>query len=79
MLYHYFASTAGSVPSLMALGYKHMYGLGVPKSCDTAFSYYNPAAEQVRPAQNRFFFCASVCAAPTLNAASQPRVTLSLR
>ena len=49
VLYHYFASTAGSVPSLMALGYKHMYGLGVPKSCDTAFSYYNPAAEQVRP------------------------------
>jgi SEL1 protein len=47
VLYHYFASTAGSVPSLMALGYKHMFGLGVPKSCDTAFSYYNPAAEQV--------------------------------
>ena len=47
VLYHYFASTGGSVPSLMALGYKHMFGLGVPKSCDTAFSYYNPAAEQV--------------------------------
>eukprot|EP01047_Picozoa_sp_COSAG01_P021570 COSAG01_NODE_1255_length_11040_cov_67.549584_9_plen_385_part_00 len=47
MLYHYFASTGGSVSSLMALGYKHMHGIGVPKSCDTAFSYYNPAAEKV--------------------------------
>ena len=46
-LYHYFASTGGSISSLMSLGYKHMYGLGVPKSCDTAFSYYNPAAEKV--------------------------------
>jgi TPR repeat protein len=46
-LYHYFASTGGNVASLMALGYKHMHGIGVPKSCDTAFSYYNPAAELV--------------------------------
>lgn len=47
-LYHYFASTGGSIASLMSLGYKHMYGLGVPKSCDTAFSYYNPVCTELR-------------------------------
>jgi TPR repeat protein len=31
----------------IVLGYRHAYGLGVPKSCTTAVLYYNPVAEQV--------------------------------
>lgn len=31
----------------MALGYRHMHGLGVPRSCQAAVLYYNPVAEQV--------------------------------
>ena len=31
----------------MALGYRHMHGLRVPKSCQAAVLYYNPVAEQV--------------------------------
>jgi SEL1 protein len=31
----------------MALGYRHMHGLRVPRSCQTAVLYYNPLAEQV--------------------------------
>ena len=37
------------------------------------------AALEARPRPKRLFFCASVCAAPTRNAAGQLRVTLSLR
>ncbi len=31
----------------MALGYRHMHGLRVPRSCQSAVLYYNPLAEQV--------------------------------
>jgi SEL1 protein len=31
----------------MALGYRHYYGLGVPQSCWTAATYYQPVAEQL--------------------------------
>ncbi len=30
------------------LGYQHLYGLSVPKSCLTSAMYYLPVAEQVR-------------------------------
>lgn len=33
--------------SRAALGYRHTFGLGVPKSCWTAVSYYQPVAEAV--------------------------------
>jgi hypothetical protein len=31
----------------LALGYRHMMGLGVPRSCAAAVLYYQPVAEQV--------------------------------
>lgn len=47
LLNYYFASGANDTFSQMALGYRHMYGLGVPRSCQAAVLYYNPVAEEV--------------------------------
>lgn len=33
--------------ALLAMGYRHMHGLGVPQSCEAAALYYNPVAEAV--------------------------------
>eukprot|EP00887_Chlorella_sp_A99_P003160 scaffold9.g3160.t1 len=47
-LTHYaFAAAAGDPVGQMALGYRHLYGLGVPQSCQTAVLYYVPVAERV--------------------------------
>ncbi|EIE24098.1 HCP-like protein [Coccomyxa subellipsoidea C-169] len=47
-LAHYFFAAAGNDSfARAALGYRHMHGLGVPKSCQTAVLYYQPVAEQV--------------------------------
>jgi SEL1 protein len=46
---NYFASSlAGNFKSAVALGYRHLYGYGVPKSCQTAAYYYQQAAEMVK-------------------------------
>ena len=42
-----FAALANESRALLALGYAHMKGLGVPKSCESAALYYIAAAEQV--------------------------------
>jgi SEL1 protein len=45
VLYQYFAAAANRTGAQMALGYRHMYGIGVPQSCAAAVLYYTPAAE----------------------------------
>eukprot|EP00879_Flechtneria_rotunda_P018269 GHRR01019166.1.p1 GENE.GHRR01019166.1~~GHRR01019166.1.p1 ORF type:complete len:833 (+),score=340.80 GHRR01019166.1:350-2848(+) len=47
LLHYYFGAAAGDPFSRAALGYRHTFGLGVPKSCWTAVSYYKPVAEAV--------------------------------
>eukprot|EP00798_Chlamydomonas_sp_ICE-L_P011120 gene11120-18744_t len=45
ILHYYFAALGGDSFASMALGYRHFLGLGVPKSCPSAASYYQPVAE----------------------------------
>ncbi|KAL4530008.1 hypothetical protein Ndes2526B_g04771 [Nannochloris sp. 'desiccata'] len=47
LVYLYFAAKAGDPIAQMSLGYRFLYGLGVPKSCQTAALYYVPVAERV--------------------------------
>jgi SEL1 protein len=47
LLNYYFAAGGNDTYAQMVLGYRHMYGLGVPRSCQAAVLYYNPVAEQV--------------------------------
>ena len=43
----YFAAAGNDSAAQMALGYRHMHGLGVQKSCQAAVLYYQAAAERV--------------------------------
>eukprot|EP00240_Pyramimonas_obovata_P000523 CAMPEP_0118929274 /NCGR_PEP_ID=MMETSP1169-20130426/6318_1 /TAXON_ID=36882 /ORGANISM="Pyramimonas obovata, Strain CCMP722" /LENGTH=580 /DNA_ID=CAMNT_0006871431 /DNA_START=274 /DNA_END=2016 /DNA_ORIENTATION=- len=47
ILHLYFASAANSTLAQMALGYRHAFGLGVPKSCQAAVLYYAAPAQAV--------------------------------
>ena len=47
LAHYFFAASGGDSFARMALGYRHMQGLGVPRSCQTAVLYYQPVAEQV--------------------------------
>lgn len=47
LLHLYFAASMNDSVAQMALGYRHMHGLGVPKSCPTAVLYYQAVAERV--------------------------------
>lgn len=47
LTHYYFAAAAGDAAARMALGYRHLHGIGVPASCWTAVHYYQPVAEQV--------------------------------
>ena len=47
ILNYYFAASGNDSVAQMALGYRHMHGLRVPRSCQSAVLYYNPLAEQV--------------------------------
>jgi TPR repeat protein len=47
LVHYYFAARGGDALAQMALGYRHLYGLGVPQSCPTAAKYYNAVAERV--------------------------------
>ncbi|KAL6764024.1 hypothetical protein V8C86DRAFT_2480771 [Haematococcus lacustris] len=47
LLHYFFAASGGDALARMALGYRHLHGLGVPKSCWTAAAYYTPVVEQV--------------------------------
>lgn len=46
VLYH-FAARNGDPLAQISLGYRHLHGIGVPRSCRTAALYYAAAAEQV--------------------------------
>ena len=43
----YFAAAGNNSMAQMALGYRHMYGLGVPKNCSTSVLYYREVANTV--------------------------------
>mmetsp|Transcript_38275 Transcript_38275/g.89894 ORF Transcript_38275/g.89894 Transcript_38275/m.89894 type:complete len:747 (-) Transcript_38275:95-2335(-) len=47
VLHFYAASTAGHPGALMAMGYRHMHGYGVPKMCSTAAMNYIEIAKQI--------------------------------
>jgi hypothetical protein len=40
VLNYYFGAANGDLFASAALGYRHAYGLGVPKSCWSAVAYY---------------------------------------
>jgi TPR repeat protein len=47
VLHLYAASTAGHPGALMAMGYRHMHGYGVPKACTTAALNYIEVAKKI--------------------------------
>lgn len=47
MLYHSFAARSGHYASQMVLGYRHLNGIGAPRSCSRALHYYHLAAQRV--------------------------------
>ncbi|PNW85669.1 hypothetical protein CHLRE_03g197400v5 [Chlamydomonas reinhardtii] len=47
LLHYYFGAAGGDMTSRMAMGYRHLTGLGVPRSCWSAASYYQPVGEKV--------------------------------
>merc|ERR1719242_2255601 len=47
VLYLYFSALAGSLSSNLALGYRHLFGYGVPKSCEVSAQYYQKAANSL--------------------------------
>jgi len=47
LVHLYFASAGNHTMAQMALGFRHMHGLGVPKSCATAVLYYSEPAMSV--------------------------------
>lgn len=46
LLRDYFAALGGTTLAQMTLGYRHLMGYGVPKSCETAATFYELAANQ---------------------------------
>ncbi|KAK9798920.1 hypothetical protein WJX73_000247 [Symbiochloris irregularis] len=53
LLQYYFAAGANDSLALLAMGYRHLHGLGVPKSCGAAALYYHPVALSVIKATQR--------------------------
>jgi len=47
LTYLYFAAEGGSLGAQLALGYRHLLGVQMPKACNKALLYYNPVAEKV--------------------------------
>ncbi|KAI1459961.1 HCP-like protein [Annulohypoxylon moriforme] len=46
LLYHTFAADAGHTRSEMTIAARHLSGIGVPKSCETASKYYKRVADK---------------------------------
>jgi hypothetical protein len=44
LLHYYFGAAGGDAFSQAALGYRHAYGIGVPRSCWSAVAYYKCGA-----------------------------------
>ncbi len=47
LLNYFFAAAGNDTFAQMAMGYRHMYGVDVPHSCQAGLLYYNPVAERV--------------------------------
>lgn len=47
LLNYFFAAAGNDTFAQMAMGYRHMYGVDVPQSCQAGLLYYNPVAERV--------------------------------
>ena len=47
VLYDYLSAAAGNVGAKLTMGYRHLHGYGVPRSCETAASFYRDVAQQV--------------------------------
>lgn len=54
ILHYTYGAQGNDTVSEMALGFRHMFGFGVPKNCPTAVSYYNAVAEKVIIVANIF-------------------------
>jgi len=53
VLYTHFSALAGHTRAELSLGYRHLYGIGVPQNCHDAVSYYTRVADKaVSYAQN---------------------------
>lgn len=47
VLFDYFSALGGSQRASMSLGYRHLYGVGVPENCDTSWNYYAAVGDLV--------------------------------
>jgi len=47
VLFDYFSAMGNNSQAKMSLGYRHLQGYGVPKSCESAVLYYSQVAETV--------------------------------
>ncbi|KAF4752461.1 Sel-1 suppressor of lin-12-like, partial [Perkinsus olseni] len=47
ILYLYASSTAGHTGALMTMGYRHLFGYGVPRNCETAAMNYIEIAQRI--------------------------------
>ena len=47
VLHDYFAAVAGHIGAKLTMGYRHLHGYGVPKSCESAVHYYDEVARHV--------------------------------
>lgn len=52
ILHYHFAAKGGDAKARMALGFRYLYGLGVPKSCATGLTYYQAVAQTVVDERN---------------------------
>ena len=53
----HFAAVGGDQLAQLALGYRHMYGINVPKNCQAAVEYYKPAVDVVVHDAQQFSSC----------------------
>jgi TPR repeat protein len=46
LLYHTFAAMAGDTRSEMTVAYRHLMGIGTPRSCEDAVLHYKSVADK---------------------------------
>jgi len=46
LLYHTFAAVNGNLRSEMTVAYRHLMGIGTPRSCEDAVVYYKSVADK---------------------------------
>lgn len=55
VLHEYFAALGDEPLAMMALGFRHLYGVGVPVKCEAAVEYYAAAADAAVMASSHVF------------------------